>query len=159
MSLHDRPEPRIVEREAMLVAGARYEGKNEHGDEIPALWEKEFFPRLGELGPVRPGVFYGVSRGLPGAAPGVFEYLAAVEVRSLDNLPPGMEGWEIPGGTYAVLPAEGVAGIRPVMDDFYHRWLGDSPYRLSANMTMIEEYPETFPDDPTIYLLFSVERR
>ena len=157
MSLNDRPEPQIVEREAMLVAGARYEGRNEHGDEIPALWEQAFFPHLGELEPVRPGVFYGVSRGLPGAAPGVFEYLAAVEVRSLDHLPAGIVGWEIPGGTYAVLPAEGVPGIRPVVDQVYHRWLGSSPYRLSANMLMVEEYPETYPDDPTIYLLFSVE--
>ncbi len=67
------PEPRIVQRGAFLVAGLRYEGRNEHG-EVPALWDNEFMPRLGEIAGLRLGLeAYGVAREAPNAAPGAFE--------------------------------------------------------------------------------------
>ncbi len=76
------PAPLIVQRGELLLAGTRYAGDNSQG-EIPAMWEKEFFPRFGELAPLvtEKEVFYGVGRALPGAMPGHFQYLAAAPVK------------------------------------------------------------------------------
>jgi hypothetical protein len=43
-----KPEAQIVEKEAFLAPGVRYEGENKQG-EIRGVWEKEFLPRMGEL--------------------------------------------------------------------------------------------------------------
>src|SRR5512133_2958530 len=91
-----RVEPRIVGRGAFRVAGLRYAGKNQHG-EIPALWDV-FIPRMAELvAPNTPHTFYGLCREIAGVPVNDgFEYLAGVEVPSLDHLPEGMVGWEVP---------------------------------------------------------------
>ncbi len=154
-----KPEPRIEQRGAMLVAGLRYEGRNEQG-EIPALWD-QFMPRVAELGtdPARL-VAYGVARGLPGTtAGGPFEYLACVEVPSVVDLPQGMVGWEVPAMTCAVLPVHGIPGIGPATDYFYREWLPHSSEYVAGEGLMIEHYPETFSQDLIINLRFPVRRK
>ena len=153
-----KPEPKIERKGALLLAGMRYEGTNEHG-EIPALWD-QFMPRVAELisDPARL-VAYGVARALPNSVEGgPFEYLACVEVPALENLPTGMVGWKVPAMTYAILPAHGIPGIGPVSDYFYHEWLPQSKEYEMGDGLMIEYYPETFGQDLTIYLHFPVRR-
>ena len=153
----EKPQVKIEQKKAFLVAGLRYEGKNEHG-EIPAMWDV-FLPRVAELvtdtGHL---VAYGVARGLPGYPAGdVYEYLAGVEVASLDHLPTGMIGWEIPALTYAVVPAHDVPGIGPASNYFYQEWLPHSKEYKMGEGLMIEYYPETFGQDMIIYLYFPVK--
>ena len=153
-------EPKIVSKGAFLIAGMRYQGKNEHG-EIPAMWEL-FLPRISELVGSQAQGFeaYGVARSLPDFdKSGEFEYLAAVEAKSLDNLPEGMTGWQIPAYTYAVLPAQDVPGIGPVSHYYYQEWLPKSQeYEMDGNL-MMEVYPETYSQDLVIYLYFPVKRK
>jgi AraC family transcriptional regulator len=162
MSEHtsQKVEPRIVSRNAFLVAGLRYEGKNQNR-EIPAMWEV-FLPRMGEFATTTLQDYrcYGVCRALPDTPPSEgFEYLACVEVPSLDSLPPDMVGWEVPALTYAVLPANDVAGLGPVCDYFYGQWIAASSAYALADGPMFEEYPPEYPTDPTIYLYFPVQHK
>jgi predicted transcriptional regulator YdeE len=153
-------EPRIVNGNAFNVAGLRYAGKNLHG-EIPAMWDV-FFTRIGELEHVSlPGhKWYGVCRTLPlDSQEEGFEYLSSVEVSSLNALPEGMVGWEVPALTYAVLPANDVAGIAPTCDYFYGQWLPNSAAYVPVDGPMFEEYSPNYPADPTIYIYFPVQAR
>jgi predicted transcriptional regulator YdeE len=147
-----KPEPRIEQKGAFRVAGLRYEGRREHS-EIPALWDR-FIPRADELiGDPSHFVAYGVARALPNFPEGdTFEYLAGTKVASLDNLPTGMVGWEIPALTYAVLPAHDVPDIGPVSDYFHREWLPQSQEYETGEGLMIEHYPETYSRDLIIYL-------
>ncbi len=155
-----RQEPQIVQKGAFRVAGTRYEGRNEHG-KIPAMWDSEFLPRMGELAGIQVGQeVYGVARALPSfAQDGRFEYLAAVEVRSFENLPQGMVGWEIPAQTYAVLAAHDVPGIGPALNYFYREWLPQSKEFEGTDGPMLEVYTEAFERDLTIYLYCPVRRK
>ena len=154
-------EPRIVSRNAFRVAGLRYEGKNQNR-EIPTMWDV-FLPRMSELQTTALQDFkcYGVARALSNTPPDQgFEYLACMEVPSLDSLPQGMVGWEIPALTYAVLPANDVAGIGPTCDYFYGQWLPQSTeYAEDDHGFMFEEYPPEYPTNPTIYLHFPVQHK
>ncbi len=151
-------EPEVVTLKAFVVAGLRYEGGNEQG-EIPALWE-QFIPRLDELAPIAadnaPAGLYGVARALPGVTPGPFEYLACMPVTGAEHLPEGMVAWQVPAHTYAVVRANGVAGIRPAMDRFYREWLPNSEQWQGAGNLMMELYPPSFPHDEIIYLYLPV---
>lgn len=153
-------EPKIEQRGAFLVAGMRYEGKNEHG-EIPAMWG-EFIPRAAELEPdeSKRRVFYGVCRCLGPDAGGAFEYLAALERDSIESLPEGMVGWEIPEQTYAVTEAHGLSDLSAALGRFYNEWLPSSEEYTGADGPMFELYPETFDSiEATLYLYFPVRRK
>ncbi len=155
-----RVEPKIVSRGAFRVAGLRYTGRNEHR-EVPALWDV-FLPRVGELKiePAKANTFYGMSREIPGVpASEGFEYLASAEVPSFDALPSGMEGWEVPAATYAVLPATDVPGIGPMLDYFYTQWIAQSPEYVLGEGLMFEEYPPEFNSNAIINLYFPVRHR
>ena len=154
------PEVQIQSRGAFRVAGLRYEGKGAPG-EIPALWDNQFGPRINELAAIRiGGEAYGAVRAKSDYnQTGVFEYLAAVEVKSFDHLPSGMVGWEIPSQTYAVLPAKDVPGIAPTLDYYYHQWLPQSREYVAADGPMFELYPATFDQDRIIYLYNPVRSR
>jgi predicted transcriptional regulator YdeE len=154
-----KPEAQIVEKEAFLVAGVRYEGENKQG-EIGELWDKGFLPRMGELAAITtdPHGAYGVARALPGIEPGPFEYLAGMAVKSIEKLPEGMVGWSIPAHTYAVFRANGVADLGRVIGYVYGEWLPKSGYEMAGDFTF-EYYPETFPVDSVIHVYFPVRRK
>jgi len=147
--------PRIEEKGGFLVAGLRYEGENKEG-EIPKLWD-EMLERMAKLERIRTEdrAAYGVARALPGVEPGPFEYLAAVAVKSIDDLPEGMVGWSLSAHTYAVVPAKGVPDLSRASGWFFGEWLPKSDYE-SADNYMFEQYTEEFEKTQTIYLWFPV---
>lgn len=150
----------IVERGAFLVAGTRYAGRNENR-EIPSMWESDFMPRAAELRAV-PGqehVFYGVVRMSADLPAGEFEYLAAREVASLDGLPPGMVGRQVPAQAYAVFPANDVPDLGRVFDSAYNVWLPRSQEWEVADGVWLEVYPTTYPQDGIIHVYCPVRRR
>jgi len=151
--------PKIVKKDAFLVAGLRYEGKNGN-NEIPAIWHT-FINRVNELGldNTKPMTAYGVSRGIPNAEPGVFEYLSAVDVKSITNLPKEMVGWKIPEQTYAVFPVYGLSDIGHIMDFCYKEWLPQSKEYVCVDSPMFEYYPETYSQDSILYIHVPIKHR
>ena len=137
-------EPKIVERDAFNLVGLLYRGKNEN-QEIPQLW--------GQFGPKSRAINYkqniGVSYGAMGnydKSSGEFDYVAAIEVERIDDLPEGMVGWEIPAQTYAVFPCT-LPKIREAYDFAFHRWLPESSHEHSGGIAF-EIYGESFnPQD------------
>jgi predicted transcriptional regulator YdeE len=148
------PQPLLVQKEALCLLGARYEGEGRPG-EIPKLWGQEFDPRLPELEPRRaaPG-FYGVVRALPGIVPGPFQYLAALPVASVKDPPKGLVGWEFPAHLYAVLPVRDLADLGAVQTSFRRDWLPRSDYVGDGDYTL-EYYPPGF-EGGLLYLYFPV---
>ncbi len=152
-------EPKIVDKATFRVAGVSYQGNNEHG-EIPALWDNQFLPRMRELDPIRTGGTYGIARAIAGVdASQGFEYLAGDEVQQDASLPPYMVAWQIPANTYAVLPAQGVAGIGPVDAYFNQEWLPQSTEWEAAGGFMMEFYPPSFGQDMVLYLYYPVVKK
>jgi len=156
-------EPRIEKMGAMRLAGVYYAGKNENG-EIGALWDQQFIPRIGEMRPAGGAgmVAYGACRMPEDPAalePGAFEYLAAVRVDSLEGLPEGMTGWEVPAQTYAVLPAHGIPEIPRAFEYLYGTWAKQSPEWEAADGICFEYYPETFPEDDRVDVCIPVKPR
>lgn len=158
----ERPEPVIEKRDAFLVVGTLYVGKNKHR-EIPAMWGNDFLPRMNEIArdTSHGCISYGVCREAPeGSEPGVFEYLAALPVESFDNLPEGMVGWEIPTQTYAVIPVYGLSDLNSALSYMYNEWLPNSNEYEHAPGPMFELYPETFnSDESTLYIYAAVRRK
>jgi AraC family transcriptional regulator len=151
-------EPEIVALDAFFVAGTTYRGTNQQG-EVVALWHDAFLPRAGELSARQADSdYYGVGRMPANAGPGEIEYLAGVKVTSLDDLPAGMVGWEIPANRYAVLPANDVPDLMAVAERFYGQWLPHSAYRAAGNYN-IEYYPPSYPGTPTIYWYFPITEK
>ena len=150
--------PSFTQLSALKIAGILYKGKNENG-EIPMMWDV-FLPRVGEMVPnfaTKGAILYGACRELEGATDGAFEYLAGAEVASLDHLPQGFEGWDVPAHLYAVLPVHGLSQIRTVVHYFYQQWL---PTSLEYEMDgmMMEVYPRIFIDEK-LDVYFPVKRK
>ncbi len=60
-----------------------------------------------------------------------FEKWAAVEVRNFEQVPPGMDTYELPGGQYAVFVHRGpVSAFRQTWDRIYTKWLPNSGFKL-----------------------------
>lgn len=150
-------EPQIVSKEAFKVVGLYYRGKNEN-NEIPQMWGA-FMSRAGQVKHMVqfPDVAYGVCDNMDHET-GAFDYVAAFEVSQVEDVPEGMVGLEIPGGTYAVftctLPTLGEA-----FDHAYQAWLPKSGYRRACGPEF-ELYDEHFsPDmpDSQMYIYIPVE--
>jgi AraC family transcriptional regulator len=138
-------EPKIVTREAFQVVGMKYRGKNEN-QEIPQLWQ-DYGARWKEIQHVvNPEVAYGVMNNYDESS-GEFDYVAAMEVERLEDIPEGMVGWKVSEQTYAVFPCT-LPKIKEAYDYALHKWLPESAY-LHAGSVEFELYDEEFnPQDP-----------
>jgi AraC family transcriptional regulator len=139
-------EPKIIEREAFKIVGLLYRGKNEN-QEIPQLW--------GQFGPkwetikhtLNQEVCYGVMDNYD-TNTGEFDYVAAMEVARIEEVPDSMVGWEVPKQTYAIFPCT-LPKIQESYDQAHKNWLPDSGYMHSGGIEF-ELYDEKFdPNDPT----------
>jgi predicted transcriptional regulator YdeE/DNA-binding transcriptional MerR regulator len=151
-------EPKIINLDAFQVVGMRYFGKNEQND-IGELWDK-FLPHLDEIQHIAPGpaVSYGVCTG--GEIGEAFEYIAALPVSRLENIPAGMVGKSLPAQTYVVMEAHGLADIGPTYGRIMEEWLPGSGYH-PAEGPDFELYPEDMnPDDPgaPIYIYYPIQK-
>lgn len=123
----------------------------DHQD-IPAMWDR-FVPRMGDV--AIEGECFGVARWTENLPDGQFAYLAGFE--SSGEAPDGMEVWDLPSAEYARVRVDRLDEIRPTIDRFHAEWLSTSGFKRSS-APYLEHYPEAFPQDPTLYLLFGVER-
>jgi AraC family transcriptional regulator len=142
-------EPEIIRKEAFKIIGMRYYGGNQKG-EIKQLWDV-FLPVEEKIkNRIHPDTGYGVC--YPVEEPGsnnAFEYIAAVEVSSLDEIPQGMVGRTIPAQHYAVFSHKGsVDNIPQTYQAIYAVWQPKSGYEL-VKAPDFEYYDERFnPDKP-----------
>jgi AraC family transcriptional regulator len=138
-------EPKIVEREGFKIVGLFYRGKNEN-QEIPQLW--------GQFGPSWKAIKHTLNQEVSYGAmdhydpsTGEFDYVAAMEVEKIEDVPEGMVGWEIPKQTYAIFPCT-LPKIKEAYSHAMHEWLPESGYVHTGGIEF-ELYDEQFnPDDP-----------
>lgn len=126
-------EPVIKEKESFMVVGMQEDFTHKTSCNIPKLWDR-FAPSM-ESVPNRKGThFLGVCEGNPDNINDEnFLYMAAVEVDSLDDLPEGMEGKQIPKSSYAVFTHKGsLAKLGETSNYIWGSWLPKSGYKYGA---------------------------
>ena len=134
--------PTFEPRPAFLVAGCGAVVAP-NSPEIPGIWQ-QFVPRMGELSQRVGEATYGLCCPPEEGAGGNFLYVAGVEVASLEGLPEGMTGMEIPEHEYAVFAHD--RGLGPELGQtfrtIFEGWLPDSGY--TADGIDFEYYDERF---------------
>lgn len=137
-------EPEIVSKPTFTIVGMKYRGKPE-GDEIPSLW-REFKPRIREIKNLTPSdESYGVMDNYDEKT-GQFDYVSAVEVSKVVDVPEGMMSWDIPANKYATLEFK-FSEIQQAFQNIY-RWIPESGNERAPGPEF-EYYPPEFdPDDP-----------
>jgi AraC family transcriptional regulator len=153
--------PLIIQKDALLLAGVAYHGDNSDG-KLAHLWQAfstniDRIPRR-----VSPQQTYGLwlypdefktSRD--------FDYLAALEVQSLSDIPEGMAGRRVAPKTYVLFEHHGpIQIIRQTYIYAYGDWLPSSGYQLDGQFDL-EYYDERFigPADPNSVLCILIPIR
>ena len=135
-------EPRYVDGEAMLVAGLGLRFDADTRSQLPALWQrfgKDHFGRVpGQVGGATYGVCHNFSRDM------TFDYLAGVEVESLDGLPKELARLSIAASHYAVFRHAGhVSELGPAWMAIFQDWLPKSAETFEGR-PCFERYGEGF---------------
>jgi len=128
--------PEIIQTETKTLIGMRLSMRLAE-DRTPELW-RSFMPRRKEIqGVVSEALFslqvYPASFNFQQPDPTLpFEKWAAVEVSAFENIPEGMELFELPAGKYAVfLHRGGPARARESFAFIFTTWLPQSGYTLA----------------------------
>lgn len=158
-------EPTIVSFGSYRVIGTQYVGKNEN-NEIPAMWDKVFLPRMKEI-KIPDGVHFcfGICRCIPGATDGSFEYIAAVPVTQDAPVPDGMVDASIPFGEYLAIPVRDLSEIHQA---WCHSgdWFSDHPEWTGycneegcdcAQHPGFEFYPPEFDGNGPLYIYIPIQ--
>ena len=145
---------KIIALDRFLTVGMPYLGKNEH-NEISQLWG-EFMAHIGEIKRMsQPYGSYGICT--PNSA-GLVDYLAAVPVTNLDDVPAGMVGKEVPAQTYAVFEANGLKDIPKVYGGILNEWLPSSGY-APGDGPDFEYYPPTWQNPESLmYIYYPIKK-
>jgi AraC family transcriptional regulator len=144
-----RMEAKILNKPTFKVIGKRYFGENKN-QEIRKLWDV-FLPRMEQIkSRINKTVSYGICYPVDGESnEAPFEYIAAVEVSDLNDIPAEMVGKTIPGQKYAVFNHQGA--VDKILDTYqtvYAVWQPKSGYKLKKAPDF-EYYDERFkPENP-----------
>lgn len=134
-----------------------YKGKNEN-QEIKAMWG-EIVPRWGEIKhETKP---LNRAFGLCGELEedGSFSYLAGIEVDKVEDLPAGMESWDVPENTYAVFPCT-LAEIHQTYEFAHSKWMPENGYKR-ADGPDYEYYDAAFDPakpDSILYIYIPIKK-
>jgi AraC family transcriptional regulator len=133
--------PRFETHKPTEFAGilARYNCQAPAG--IPDQWQR-FAPFIGtipgQVGKAAYGVCYNFD------SEGNFDYMCAVEVAGMRDLPKGITSLRVPAQKYAILTDRGhIAGIRATMASIWSKWLPESGHK-AAHAPTIERYGPEF---------------
>jgi AraC family transcriptional regulator len=138
------PEPAVREAGPFFMAGIREFRSFEERAGIPGQWQR-FAPHILDM-PGRIGAdTYGVCYAPPGGQEG-FDYMTAVAVRSLDDLPDGLSGVRVPRRRYAMFKhKDHVATIAATCSAIMSEWQPNTDLRVEEGpLLVIEHYDETF---------------
>lgn len=144
-------EAKILTRQTFKIIGMRYFGENKN-QEIKQLWDI-FLPRMERIkNRVNNSVSYGICYPVEGKSDeAAFEYIAAVEVSDIQDLPSEMVGKTIPAQKYAVFTHKGsVEKIPETYQAIYAVWQPQSGYEF-LKAPDFEYYDQRFdPDHPEV---------
>ncbi len=133
--------PRFETGRTLLVAGLSERYTFETNQGIPLLWQR-FVPWLGSIPGQVGTVAYGVCCDSDGA--GNFEYVAAVEVASFDDLPAEFRRVRIPEHRYVVFThTDHISAIRGTWYTILNQWLPQSGHEI-ADAPDFERYDADF---------------
>lgn len=129
-------QPTLQDRAGFHVIGCAEDFLPGATQAIGQLWGR-FVARIDEI-PGRVGMAtYGVCRTLPGSAAESerFTYIAGVEVETLEAIPDGMTGVDMPACTYAVFAYNGGLGeeLPKTMQYIFGDWLPNSDFEISGD--------------------------
>ncbi len=149
-------EPTLISKPAFTVVGLLLHTQPMSPD-IPALWDK-FVPRMNEIPhPANERVSYGVM-GHFDQATGMFDYMAGNPVTRVDQLPAGMNSWDIGSHTYAVFETT-LSQIGEAMNYLFQTWLPSSDYD-PVDAPSFERYGEAFsPDNPVLEIYVPLKKK
>lgn len=148
-----KPEVKIIE--PLHVVGMVYEGMN-FGDGIPKMWQT-FLTRIPEIKDRKDNMMsYGLCEPVVEdfgefniEEPQQIRYMAGVEVNSKQELPEGMDYWEIKHTKYAVFAHIGdLSTLGDTYKAIYSKWIPECGYEVVVSHDF-EVYDKDFkPGDP-----------
>ena len=117
---------KIEQKPGFTIVGMKYRGKNQK-NEVPQLWEV-FVPRMAEvLNRTGLGVSYGVMDNYDEES-GEFDYIAGVEVGSVEDIPDGMVSHVVPDQTYSVFKCT-LPTLHQTFEHIYQKWIPESGHK------------------------------
>jgi AraC family transcriptional regulator len=138
---------RFENARAILLAGLSERFTSSTMNGIAELWQR-FGPHVGKIaaqtGRVAYGVWYNVEM-----SPFAMDCLAAVQVSSAENLPPGFTTLQLSPHRYAIFSHPGhVSAIQGTVDAIFHSWLPSSGHTVEGSsqdgLAFFERYGENF---------------
>lgn len=153
-------KPDIVEKPAFLVVGIRNVW-DLNPQVLESLWQEKILPRRKEIkaAPGTENSAFGVFGPIPDNSEKLYEYVAGLMVPSLEDIPLGMVGWEIPAGIYAATTAQGLANVYPVYREVIDKWLPQSGYEAVNSPVFTISSNLEKPADPATYWQINVRIR
>lgn len=150
-------KPEILRKQGFLIVGIRSVW-NFDARALKMLWKDKTLPRRREIktAPDAGNSAFGVFGAIPDNRDGLYEYVAGFPVSSLEDIPTGMVGWEIPEGLYASAPATGLDNIFPVYKELTDAWLPASGYRRTDSPVFAVSASAADPVDPAARWLVNV---
>ena len=141
------------------VVGLAYQGKNEH-QEISDVWTV-FNHRSHEIKNIVAGPAYGICRIPPGLPDGVFEYICALPVSAVQDIPAGMVSRVVPEMKVAVFEHHGaIETLGETYTNIYQKWLpaaGVQPLENGFDMEVYKEDFTFFAPDSVMYIYVPVK--
>ncbi|WP_213876754.1 GyrI-like domain-containing protein [Pseudomonas sp. dw_358] len=132
---------RFEDGRALIVAGFGQRFTLDTNSGIPALWQ-EFAPFLGKVPGQQGTVSYGVCCHPDGQ--GGFEYIAGVEVDTLQGLPDEFRSVQLAPQRYAVFEHTGhISSMGQTFKAIWQEWLPSSEFD-AADAPEFERYDEAF---------------
>ena len=140
----DLPQPTFETHGPFLMCGLREYRTFDKLSQIPNQWQR-FAPHIGHLGPPAGPDSYGLCFDVDRPEEG-FDYMCAVAVRSLDDLPAGLTGVRLERRSYAVFPHTGhISTIGATCAAIFGQWKPTADVAVSDGpLTMIERYTPRF---------------
>jgi AraC family transcriptional regulator len=133
--------PRFVSGDPMLVVGLAERHSFGATQGIPAQWQR-FMKHYAEIPDKAQPIPLGISANMDDD--GNFEYMAAVQVTKVSDLPKELRQWRIPAQHYAVFRHDAhVSTIGQTYEAIWNEWLPAHGRRV-ANGPAIERHLETF---------------
>jgi len=137
-------EPAVRDEGPILLAGIREYRKFEERAAIPGQWQR-FAPFIGSVPGQQGRDAFGVCLA-PSTGDEGFDYLTAVAVRSLNDLPEGLSGLRLARRRYAVFPhADHVSKIGATCNAIFAQWQPPSGLALASEpVFLVEHYGPAF---------------
>ncbi|MDR0363266.1 MAG: GyrI-like domain-containing protein [Planctomycetota bacterium] len=152
--------PDIVEKEVSIVVGIR--SAWDLDPDVPgAILREKVLPRLDEIcstpGNDRTAII--VFAPIPDDAKGRYELVVGQVCDSLENIPPGMVGWELPCGVYAVVKTSGLLNVYPTYKDAVDRWLPGARYAPGSGLVVAQSPTIDQLEDPASVWRVNIQLR